>query len=123
MNNALYYHLGVRMLKPSLRSRYRYVQFVVIGPEKDKINDVGKSVYHEITRLLGVFGVSEMGITVMEKDDLFFVRVKREYLNVLRGVMPLINRIGKHKARPKIVKTSGTIKKLLKNAKKTNGID
>ena len=102
------------MLKPSLRTRYRYVRFIVIGDDAEKVDNVELFVYREIVRFIGMLGVSEMGIRVMSKDNTYFVRVKREYVNTLRGILPLINSLGNYNARPQIVVTSGTIKKVIK---------
>ena len=96
------------MLKPSLRTRYRYILFEVIG---EKVEEPEKMVYKELINLVGKIGAAEMGIKVMSKNNKFFIKVERDYLNIVRGIIPLIKHLGNYKARPLILKTSGTIKK------------
>ena len=99
------------MLKPSLRTRYRYVMFEVTGEDLQP-NEITKLTYSAIVRLVGTLGASEMDVKVESKDDKYFIRVNRESLDLLRGIIPLIERLGHYNARPKIVKTSGTVKTL-----------
>ena len=102
------------MLKPCLRTRYRYVEFKVIGPDKDKIDNVEKLMHVQLVKLVGILGASEIGITVTSKGSVYYVKVKRDYADYIKGVIALINCLGRYNARPQIVKTYGTIKKLIK---------
>ena len=101
------------MLKSSLRSRYRYVRFEVIGENAGDVprEEIEKLVYQQILRLVGSLGASQMDVKVMSKNNVYFVRVKRGFVDTMRGILPLIDSLGKYNARPRIVRTSGTIKK------------
>ncbi|USG99783.1 ribonuclease P protein component 2 [Thermococcus argininiproducens] len=104
-----------RTLPPTLRDKYRYIAFQVIGERPFKKDEIKRAIWDAALRTLGELGTARTKpwfIKFNEKTQTGIVRCDREYVEELRFAFSLVTEINDSKAIIRSLGVSGTIKRL-----------
>jgi len=104
----------VKPTPPTLRERNRYIVLELASGRELERDDVVKSVWNTILRLLGEWGSGETGFYLMDWDkkaNRGIVRVNHKSAGKIRAALILVGDVNKTPVRPRIHGISGTLKK------------
>ena len=106
-----------KILLPSLREKERYVKFKVISEEPISYADLESAVWNSFLDFYGELGVSELSLWIIknlwdEKEQVGVVKCNNKAVEKVVAGLSLISRLGDSRIIFKILKISGTIRKL-----------
>jgi ribonuclease P/MRP protein subunit POP5 len=113
-----YFLHGKKMkpILPSLREKKRYIMFKVISDKKTGFEEVEKAVHARSHEFMGELLLSKAGLSFLkdkwdQKSQTGIIRINHRYVDHLRAVFCLTNKIGRKKAMIRSLGTSGILKK------------
>ena len=107
-----------KRLKPipaALREKKRYVYFKLSSKGKLQQKDVFRALWDSMLALFGALGCSHLGFQLIEFDSFSgkgIVRCVRGKEEEVKAGIILVERVGKEKVLPEILRVSGTLKAL-----------
>jgi ribonuclease P/MRP protein subunit POP5 len=104
----------MKLLKPTLREKNRYVAFELTSDRKSGRDDVVKAVWSTILRFLGESRASEMSLWIMDWDDATrrgILKVNHKSIEDLRCGLSMLASAGGAPASARVLSVSGTLKK------------
>ena len=107
----------LKILKPSLRERKRYISFKVISEEPISYPELESVFWETILEFLGEHGVSRTSVWLVknlyrEKEQIGVIRCNHTSVIPIIACLGLISRLGDKRVVIKVLKVSGTIKGL-----------
>jgi len=109
----------LKILKPTLREKNRYISFKVISEvgEEFTYSDLESAVWNTILDFLGERGVSRTSVWLLkdrwdQKRQKGILRCNHKSVQEVIASLGLINRLGDNRITFKILKVSGTIKSI-----------
>ena len=107
----------LKILRPTLRERKRYICFQVI-PEKGEeftYSDLEAAIWNVALDFLGEHGVSQTSLWLLKdcwdpKKQIGIIRCNHKSVQAVIASLGLIDRLGDNRITFKILKVSGTIK-------------
>lgn len=115
----------IKTLIPTLREKKRYIKFQVIPEPGEDYNysDLEAAIWNVALQFLGEIGVSKASIWIIKdlwdpKSQTGVIKCKTSSIDEVIASLGLIDRLGDNRVCFKILKVSGTIKKLGVKTKK-----
>ncbi len=103
----------MKPILPTLRENNRYIKFQIDAEKQLSVKEVEKSLQEEFLTFLGALEVGKSSFKLISLDkNKGIIKVNAKYLNKLRAMLTIINKINNEKVNLKSVKTSGLINKL-----------
>lgn len=107
----------LKILKPTLRERNRYIAFQIISKEELIYSDLEAAVWNIMLDFLGENGVSKTSVWLLKdcwnpKEQIGILRCNHKSVQEVIASLGLINRLGDNRITFKILKISGTIKSI-----------
>lgn len=107
----------LKTLLPTLRERERYIAFQIISEEPINYIELETALWETMLEFLGEYGVSKTSVWLMknlydEKNQIGVIRCNHKSLTQVLACLGIISRLGESRVVFKILKISGTIKKL-----------
>ncbi|NOZ77297.1 MAG: hypothetical protein GXO65_06475 [Euryarchaeota archaeon] len=102
-------------MKPSMRPRKRYVAFRVYCDDRIEKEEFIRSLWGEATAFFGEERAAELNLWVMDyhpETGTGFLVCRHDRLEVVRGALGLVGRIGGRRAGIGVLGVSGTVKSL-----------
>ena len=110
----------LKILKPTLREKNRYISFQVISERGEEFtySDLESAVWNTILDFLGERGVSKTSVWLLkdcweQKRQIGILRCNHKSVQEVIASLGLINRLGDNRITFKILKVSGTIKSII----------
>lgn len=110
----------LKILRPTLREKNRYISFQVISEEGEEFtySDLESAVWNTILDFLGEHGVSKTSVWLLkdrwsQKRQIGILRCNHKSVQEVIASLGLINRLGDNRITFKILKISGTIKSIM----------
>jgi len=107
----------LKILKPSLRERRRYIAFQVISERGEEFtySDLESAIWNILLDFLGEYGVSKTSVWLMkdcwnQKKQIGILRCNHKSVQDIIATLGLIDRLGDNRITFKVLKVSGTIK-------------
>lgn len=105
----------LKILKPTLRERERYVKFRIISEEPVAYSDLEAAVWNTFLDFYGESGVSRLSMWLVKnlydaRTQIGTIRCNNKSIPEVIAGLGLISRFGEGRAILKILKISGTIK-------------
>ena len=107
----------LKILKPSLRERRRYIAFQVISERGEEFtySDLESAIWNTLLDFLGEYGVSKTSVWLMKdcwnrKKQIGILRCNHKSVQDIIATLGLIDRLGDNRITFKVLKVSGTIK-------------
>jgi ribonuclease P/MRP protein subunit POP5 len=109
--------MRLKILPSSLREKKRYIKFKVFSEEPISYSDLEQAIWNTCLDFFGEFGTSQLSLHLIKNlwDDVEQTGVLRcNHLSVPEVILALglIQRLGDIRIRIKILKVSGTLRKL-----------
>lgn len=107
----------IKPILPSLREKKRYLAFEIVSKNKiDSFSSVSRAVWDYSLQFLGEKGVAQAGIWLLSdkydpKTQRGLIRVSNKYVNDLKSVLTLIDKIENREVIVRSVGVSGILKK------------
>jgi len=101
-------------LLPTLRERNRYMVFEIVSDSKFKRDEILKSVWGSVSRLLGEFETGKTSLWLTEWDEKTqkgILKANHKSIDKVRAAIALIKEIDKKPVIFHVLGISGTIKK------------
>ncbi|RJX15512.1 ribonuclease P protein component 2 [Candidatus Bathyarchaeota archaeon] len=95
--------------------RQRYLMFKVVCGKTLSKTEVWKAIVESFRMLLGVLGLSQANLTLIEYDEkkqVGVLRCSHKFLDAVRASLTFINQINNEKANVYSLRVSGTLKTL-----------
>lgn len=110
----------LKILKPTLRERSRYVKFHILSEEKIEYTDLEAAIWNTALDLYGETGVSKLSLWLVknlynEEKQIGVIRCNNNSVQQVLAALGMISRLGDNRVVFKILKVSGTIKGLGKD--------
>jgi ribonuclease P/MRP protein subunit POP5 len=109
----------MKILKPTLREKERYIAFQVLSEEGEELNysDLEAAIWNTMLDFLGEEGVSKTSVWLMkdcwdQKTQKGILRCNNKSVQEVIASLGLIDRLGDNRITFKILKISGTIKSI-----------
>lgn len=107
----------LKTLIPTLRERERYIAFQIISEEAVNYLDLETNLWEIMLEFLGEYGLSKTSVWLLknlynQKNQIGVIRCNHKSLAQILACLGLISRLGESRVVFKILKISGTIKKL-----------
>ncbi len=111
----------MKLLKPTLRQRKRYITFKVISNNTITYDEVKDATEKKLLSLIGEKGVSESSMRLIknlwnEKEKKGVLRTVPKYVNEVKTAQSLIRKIGRKNVIIKSGKVFGTLRKIKQGA-------
>jgi ribonuclease P/MRP protein subunit POP5 len=110
----------LKILKPTLREKNRYITFRVISEvgEEFTYSDLESAIWNIMLDFLGEEGVSKTSVWLLKerwdpKRQIGILRCNHKSVQEIIATLGLINRLGDNRITFKILKVSGTIKSII----------
>ncbi len=105
----------LKILPPTLRAKKRYIKFKILS--EYEIADLEESIWNTFLDFYGENEVGKFGLNLIKnlwdnKKKVGVIRCNHLYLNKVLAGLGLIQRLGDNRINFKIIKISGTIRKL-----------
>ncbi|MEM5836327.1 MAG: Rpp14/Pop5 family protein [Candidatus Aenigmatarchaeota archaeon] len=106
-----------KTLLPSLRERERYIKFKVISERPISYPDLESSIWNSFLDFYGELGVSGLSLWIIknlwnEKEQIGVIKCNNKSVAKVIAALGLIPRLGDSRIVFKILKISGTIRRL-----------
>ncbi|WP_010480258.1 ribonuclease P protein component 2 [Thermococcus zilligii] len=104
-----------KYLPPTLRDKYRYIAFQVIGERAFTGEEIKRAIWEASLSTLGFLGSAKAKpwfIKFDEKSQTGIVRVGREHVEELRFALTLVTQVNGSRAIFRTLGVSGTIKRV-----------
>ena len=98
---------------PSLRENNRYITFQIQADKQFNNEEIKKMLQEEFLTFLGSLELAKSSFKLVSfNKNKGIVKVNSKYLDKLRAMLPLINKLNNEKVNIKSLKTSGLINKV-----------
>lgn len=98
---------------PTLRENNRYVSFKIEAKKQFNNEILKKAIEEEFLAFLGQLELGKSSFKIINiKNNKGIIKVNAKYLNKLRGMFTMIQKIDNEKVNVKSIKTSGLINKI-----------
>lgn len=109
--------MKLKILKPTLRERHRYILFKVLSEEPIVYSDLETAILTTCLNFLGELGVSNTSLWIIknlydDKTQTGVIKCNNKYVTQVVASLGLLERLGDVRINIKILKISGTIKGL-----------
>ena len=103
----------MKPILPSLRENNRYIKFQINAERKFDAKDIEKSLKEGFLTFLGSLELAKSSLRLISLNkNIGVVKVNVKYLNKLRAMFTMIEKINNEKVNIKSLKTSGLLNKL-----------
>ncbi len=103
----------MKALMPTLRENNRYVKFEIKAKKQLTSKEVEKGLQESFLEFLGSLELAKSSFTLVSlKDNKGIAKVNAKYLNKLRGMFTMIQKMNNEQIEIKSLKTSGLINKV-----------
>jgi len=103
----------MKALMPTLRENNRYVSFKIDAKKQFNIEEIRKMLQEEFLTFLGSLELAKSSFSLISfNKNQGIIKVNAKYLNKLRGMLPLINKLNNENVNIKSLKTSGLLNKV-----------
>ena len=103
----------MKALMPSLRENNRYVKFEIKAGKQLTSKEVEKGLQESFLEFLGSLELAKSSFKLVSlKNNKGIAKVNATYLNKLRGMFTMIQKMNNNEIEIKSLKTSGLINKL-----------
>jgi|SRR3989344_5806340 len=103
----------MKPILPSLRENNRYIKFQINAERKFDAKDIEKSLKEEFLTFLGSLELAKSSLKLISLNkNMGLIKVNAKYLNKVRAMFTMIEKINNEKASIKSLKTSGLLNKL-----------
>jgi ribonuclease P/MRP protein subunit POP5 len=104
----------MKIVKPALREKNRYVAFELLSDRKFSRDETVKAVWNSLLRFLGEIAVGAMGVWVMDWDmerQRGILKARHTSIKDLRLGLSMLSHVGDCKASVHVMGVSGTLRK------------
>lgn len=103
----------MRPILPSLRENNRYIKFQINAEKKIDAKNAEKSLKEEFLTFLGSLELAKSSFKLISlNENIGVIKVNAKYLNKLRAMFTMMEKMNNEKVSIKSLKTSGLLNKL-----------
>ncbi|MBT3407927.1 hypothetical protein HOC99_00515 [Candidatus Woesearchaeota archaeon] len=113
----------IKILKPSLRIKKRYILFKILSKNKINLDQIIIEFKNSILKIIGLFGLNMSGFQIIKKlsdKSNIVVKTNTKYLNFIKTIASTIKKVNSEPIIIHSTKTSGVLNKILTDLKKEN---